>query len=80
MSLDARGAANPVGGRQHLSRDRGQGHHQSGTTLVVFNWDYLNHPVATGVPRWKAFILPGGPGSRRPRVLIRADFSRTTAR
>jgi putative spermidine/putrescine transport system substrate-binding protein len=30
-----------------------------GATPVVFNWDYLNQPAATGVPGWKTFIPPG---------------------
>jgi putative spermidine/putrescine transport system substrate-binding protein len=32
---------------------------KAGSTPVVFNWDYLNQPVATGVPGWKTFIPPG---------------------
>ena len=32
---------------------------KAGTTPVVFNWDYLNQPAATGVTGWKTFIPPG---------------------
>ena len=32
---------------------------KAGTTPVVFNWDYLNQPSATGVTGWKTFIPPG---------------------
>lgn len=32
---------------------------KAGTTPVVFNWDYLNQPAATGVRGWKTFIPPG---------------------
>jgi putative spermidine/putrescine transport system substrate-binding protein len=31
---------------------------KAGTTPVVFNWDYLNQPVAVGVPGWRTFIPP----------------------
>jgi putative spermidine/putrescine transport system substrate-binding protein len=32
---------------------------KTGATPVVFNWDYLNRPAATGVSGWKTFIPPG---------------------
>jgi putative spermidine/putrescine transport system substrate-binding protein len=32
---------------------------KTGTTPVVFNWDYLNQPATVGVPGWKTFIPPG---------------------
>jgi putative spermidine/putrescine transport system substrate-binding protein len=32
---------------------------KAGTTLVVFNWDYLNLPSYVGVPNWKVFVPSG---------------------
>jgi putative spermidine/putrescine transport system substrate-binding protein len=31
---------------------------KAGTTLVVFNWDYLNLPSYVGVTNWKVFVPP----------------------
>jgi putative spermidine/putrescine transport system substrate-binding protein len=32
---------------------------KAGTTLVVFNWDYLNLPSYVGVTNWKVFVPSG---------------------
>ena len=48
---------------------------KSGSTPVVFNWDYLNLPSYVGVSNWKVFI----PQQRRPRRVLRPGHQQERA-